>query len=271
MSRHIRSLLRFGAGVLVHAAIARGACVPVSTWDEFQSAVSKNDDLVFCSFDVSKPPAARLTIAKPKTLRCDTPRGCLLRGRGTHMVIGGPSANVSVTDFVFQGATASAVIVASSSPIRHTFRNCAFLYNTNKDGQVANNEAEGGGAIRANRNTKLRILNCDFVRNEGVDCGGAIFFLGREILVKNGTFAENSATRGGAVYKGQDSGRMKLSECKLLNNDDVNNDNSPAVYVESMDGVVVYKSVGSNNDKCDGIYVGPTGDCIPLCRLSLGS
>jgi uncharacterized protein len=263
-----RPLLRFGAGVLVHAAIASGSCVPISTWDEFQSSVSRNDDLVFCSFDVVKPTAARLSIAESKTLRCDKPRGCLLRGQGTHLVVGGPNANVSITDFVFQGATSSAVIVSSSSRIRHTFRNCAFLYNTNRDGQVANNEEKGGGAVRANRYTKLRVLNCDFVRNEGVNCGGAIFFLGREILVKNGTFVENKATQGGAIYKGQDAGRMKLSECKFLNNVDVNNENSPAVYVEAMDGVVVHKAVGSNNDNCDGIYIGSTDDCIPFSRMS---
>jgi hypothetical protein len=228
---------------------------------------------VFCPFVLSKPTSARLTIAKPKKIECDKPKRCVLKGKGTHLVIAGANARVSVSGFVFQGATSSAVVVAGSSRQRHTFRDCDFLLNTNREAKSGADENDenyewGGGAIRAEQYTKLRIANCDFVRNQGVEHGGAVFFVGQDLVVRNCTFAENYAIRGGAVYKGIKAGGVKMLGCDFIENRDTNNDRSPAIYVVNMDGVVVRRSAGSKNSACNGIYIGTTGNCIPFGHIA---
>jgi hypothetical protein len=275
--RTLRALLHLGAGIAFVRSSAASSCVPVATWAAFQAAVNRHSDphwpLVFCPFVLSKPTSAKLTITKRKKIECDKPNGCILKGRGTHLVIAGSNAKVSVSDFVFHGATSSAVVVSATSRQRHVFRNCDFLFNKNrqaKSGSDKNDEDYewGGGAIRAEQYTKLSLLDCDFYRNQGVEHGGAVFFIGQDLVVRNCNFAENDAIRGGAVYKGINAGRVKLVECDFYKNRDTNNDRSPAVYAVNMDRVIVQQSAGSNNSDCNGIYIGTTRNCIPFKRAA---
>ena len=126
--------------------------------------------------------------------------------------------SVYLLDFGF--ALHSTVLSQARKEI--TFRNSTFAHN------VATFSA--GGAIHADMTTAntLRFLNCDFIQNEALREGGAIYggvfdvttytdysnrllqevrfgsdnidFLSRTLVVENCTFERNTGTNGGAMY-----------------------------------------------------------------------
>ena len=282
IARTLALLLAFPSCHRPLAAAATGDCVSVSSWSAFKSIVrnaaasSQPGNLTFCGFVLTKPVNDYLVIDTPTTLACQTSKGCVLKGSGTHVVVRGPRARFTVSDFVFQGATAGAIRISGtgSSEFKHTFRNCDFLLNQNPaDG--------GGGAIVVTPSrARLDVLDCDFYKNVG-DRGGAIQFAGKALGVKRCNLAHNAARiAGGAVWVSSSTLRVQLVDSDFYDNADTNRRgdaryNSPAVHAGgTAEQVVVRDTRGHRNADCNGVYVGGGAGrgqqqlCVPFDRTS---
>ena len=77
------------------------------------------------------------------------------------------------------------------------------------------------GAVLAQANVIIQILNCSFRGNGATKYGGAIYTVGNKLLIKSSLFEYNSAiskyndiTAGGAIFVGQNS-YVEIQDCLL--------------------------------------------------------
>lgn len=163
------------------------------TIGEALDAAAPGDEIVVCDGTYSGPGNKNLRIDRPIVLRsANGPERCIIdcEGEGRAFVLtagtldGFTIANASMPDEL--GGAIQGLGILSDAPI--TIRNCRFIGNL----------AREGGAISCTGDA-FTILDCTFIENLAVGCGGgAVFCDGGSPTIMSCSFIDNSAAYGGS-------------------------------------------------------------------------
>eukprot|EP00803_Ostreobium_quekettii_P001172 evm.model.scf_388.6 EVM.evm.TU.scf_388.6 scf_388:61491-71525(-) len=146
------------------------------------------------------------------------------------------SGSITIRDIVITNCTTSSSLVLTSSSV--VFQNVVFENNTAMGipdfdiSFVDTDAAESGGAIRADVNTTVTVIDSEFSSNEASQ-GGAIYTAG-SLLVNDSVFEDNVAVFGGGgaiksnagtanfqdadVFSGNASNEFVLRGCQFMRN-----------------------------------------------------
>jgi hypothetical protein len=111
------------------------ACISVVTWNGLVQVLegASSGILVLCPFDITKgesdAPVNLNTTARDRLhIVCQqSNQGCVLRGKGGHMVIHGANTRITLQQITFMGASDTAVSISSTAPRRQIFCDCHFI------------------------------------------------------------------------------------------------------------------------------------------------
>ena len=237
------------------------SCQSVSSWDDLKSAVARStpqEQFVLCPFNIIKPEGDRIIIEdKAIGLYCEQTQKCTLVGKGDHVLIRGPRAQVTLQGFVFQGASASAVVIEPTSTLQHTIRGCLFRRNR----APSDPALRRGGAIRTGVGTRLKIVSSKFTKNIA-RFGAAVHHEGSELVVSKCKFIANRANALGVVHL-TGGARADISSSAFLHNVVKHNKRGGIINANKIGDVVVRSEVtgGDNSAACDGLALASKRRC----------
>jgi len=247
------------------------SCTVVSSWAGLKKRIAKAADgtsLVFCPFKFSKPEKSRITIEKSIGILCDSPRNCILEGKGLHMLVQGPQAQLNLQGFVFRGATASAIDMREGSRRLNTITDCDFVKC------VAKGKDNHGGAIRVDRGVPLTIDGCKFIEN-AARSGGSISFNGANLIIAGSQFTHGRAETNGIVYVWKEAKAEIMTTSFNYNKVQTTRKKKKG---QNLQGVVT--AVDSSNVKvrapieheknvgCDGVFLKKKRRCYPWDEIA---
>lgn len=123
------------------------------------------------------------------------------------------------------------------------------------------NQADAGGAIYENNfgDGVIEVRQSQLSGNSATNLGGALWSRGKQVLIENSTFFDNSASGGGAIYSqrpasaGSD-GELRVSFSTIVNNRSTGGSGGAGIrsQADAENGLVIVSSIIGGNRDADG-------------------
>jgi len=263
------------------------ACISVVTWNGLVQVLegASSGMLVLCPFDITKgesdAPVNLNTTARDRLhIVCQqSNQGCVLRGKGGHMVIHGANTRITLQQITFMGASNTAISISSTAPRRQIFCDCHFIQNRKGNsalkGPLRINRERGdqfslsGGAIAADIGSgQIFIMSCLFEKNSA-EYGGAISNVAQKMYIHNSIFRDNFASYTGSSIKSDELSSLYLSRSSF---NDVRGYRGFEIDVSGESGAWVDegRNKAAESSTCGGIYNSTGKVCHEFRRLETG-